>query len=158
MDTSALDLGVRSKAYRRSMPTLEAELTVASLANAVGVKPDTIRFYDRAGLLPAERRTASAHRRYGAAAIDRMRFIQGTQQLGLRLADIRELLVVRDTGECPCGPAADLLNRRLSQLDVEITRLTRLRDELRAFVARVPADDCPDPLPGTWRPREEVGR
>lgn len=70
----------------------------------MGVRPDTIRYYERAGLLPAPERTAAGHRSYDAGALDRLRFIQGAQRLGLRLADIRTLLTVRDTGTCPCEP------------------------------------------------------
>jgi DNA-binding transcriptional MerR regulator len=74
----------------------------------------------------------------------------------LRLADIRELLALRESGACPCEPAASLLRQRLQRLDTELARLTELRNELAAFVAGIPAADCPEPSPGTWRPREEV--
>ena len=138
------------------MDSVPAAMQVAALAREVGVKPDTIRFYDRVGLLRATHRTACNHRRYDRAAVDRVRFIQGAQRLGLRLADIRELLEVRDTGECPCEPAAPLLNRRLGQIDEQIATLSLLRDDLARFVAQIPAQDCPEPVPGTWRPRREV--
>lgn len=138
------------------MTSTAAPMSVATLARQVGVSPDTVRYYERVGLLPPPRRTAADHRRYDASAIDRLLFIQGAQRLGLRLADIRELLVLRDTGKCPCGPAADVLRQRLAQIDEEIDRLTALRHELHRFVERIPADDCPEPVPGTWRPRREV--
>lgn len=131
-------------------------MRVAALARAVGVKPDTIRFYDRVGLLSASSRTTTNHRRYDNTAVDRLQFIQGAQRLGLRLADIRQLLDVRDAGECPCESAASLLTQRLADIDAEIAKLTRLREDLSRFVERIPADDCPDPTPGTWRPRKEV--
>ena len=138
------------------MSTTTDLMTVAGLASRVGVKPDTVRYYERIGLLPAPRRTAADHRRYDASAVDLMRFIQGVQRIGLRLADIRQLVELRQSGECPCEPAATLVRQRLGELDEQIARLVRLRDELRQLVDRIPADDCPDPLPGTWRPREEV--
>ena len=84
-------------------------LTVGQLAARAGVRADTIRYYERSGLLPEPNRTDGDHRRYGAADLDRMLFIRGAQRLGLRLAEIRELLVVRETGRCPCGPAETLL-------------------------------------------------
>ena len=126
--------------------------TIAALAVKAGVKPDTIRYYERIGLLPSPRRTSGAHRRYDPAALDRLRFIQGAQRLGLRLDQIGDLLAIRDTGECPCEPAATLLNRRLSELDAEIGRLTTLRAELHTMAQALPADNCPEPIPGTWRP------
>jgi DNA-binding transcriptional MerR regulator len=133
-----------------------ATLTVAALARRVGLRPDTIRFYERIGLTQPPARTSGGHRRYDETAVDRLLFIQGMQRLGLRLADIRELLALRETGACPCEPAASLLRHRLQRIDTELARLTELRNELAAFVARIPAADCPEPSPGTWRPREEV--
>jgi DNA-binding transcriptional MerR regulator len=133
-----------------------ATMTVAALARSVGVRPDTIRYYERIGLLQAPSRTAADHRRYDGDAIDRLLFIHGMQRLGLRLADIRDLIVLRDTGTCPCEPAASLLRDRLKQIDAEIAKLVELRDELAGFVEQIPGDDCPEPLPGTWRPRREV--
>ena len=73
-------------------------MSVAQVAARVGVRPDTIRYYERAGLLPPAPRTAGAHRRYGEDTVDRLRFIQDAQRLGLRLRDIATLLTVRDTG------------------------------------------------------------
>jgi DNA-binding transcriptional MerR regulator len=132
-------------------------LRVAELAEAVGVRPDTIRYYERAGLLPAPDRTAAGYRAYDGTAVDRLRFIQGAQRLGLRLADIRDLLAVRDTGTCPCEPAEQLLNRRLAEVDEEIARLTALRAEMAAMAAAIPSADCPPPAPGTWCPPTEGG-
>lgn len=139
------------------MSTATAEsYTVAGLARRVGVRPDTVRYYDRIGLLPAPVRTTGDHRRYDESAVDLMRFIRGSQRLGLRLADIRDLVELRRSGECPCEPAASLLRDRLVELDEQIAQLVALRTELAGFVARIPSNNCPDPIPGTWRPRKEV--
>lgn len=134
-------------------------LRVADLAREAGVTADTIRYYERAGLLPPPTRTPSGYRSYDAGAVERMRFIQGAQRLGLRLRDIRHLLAVRDTGTCPCEPAGDLLRRRLAEVDEEIARLRALRDEMATMLEGISpdADDCPDPTPGTWCPPKEGG-
>ena len=132
-------------------------LRVAELAAAVGVPPDTVRYYERAGLLPPPRRTATGYRSYDDRAVDRMRFIRGAQRLGLRLADIGALLEIRDTGTCPCEPAANLLLRRLAEVDAEISRLVALREEMAAMAEALPAADCPPPSPGTWCPPTEGG-
>jgi DNA-binding transcriptional MerR regulator len=71
---------------------------VAELAELVGVRPDTIRYYERAGLLPPPPRTSAGYRLYPAGTVDRVRFIRGCARLGLRLVDIADLLAVRDTG------------------------------------------------------------
>ena len=127
-------------------------LTVGQLAARAGVRADTIRYYERAGLLPEPSRTDGDHRRYGPADLDRMLFIRGAQRLGLRLAEIRELLSVRDTGVCPCGPAETLLSEHIGEIDREIARLARLRADLAGMVAGLsgPSGPCPDPVPGAW--------
>lgn len=127
-------------------------MRVADLAKRVGVNPDTIRYYEKAGLLPAPARTASDQRRYGQDAVDRLQFIQGMQRLGLKLREIRDLLAVRDTGQCPCEPAADLLARRIDEIDTEMRRLSDLRSQLTSMRASLPTPDCEDPLPGRWMP------
>jgi len=133
-------------------------LRVAELADAVGVAPDTIRYYERAGLLPPPARTSAGYRAYDRGAVDRLRFIQGSQRLGLRLRDIRDLLAIRDTGVCPCEPAEQLLRRRLAELDTEMARLTALRAQMVAMVEALPSADCPPPSPGTWCPPTEGRR
>src|ERR1700689_2600472 len=80
-------------------------LTVGQLAALAGVRADTIRYYERSGLLPEPNRTDGDHRRYGPADLDRMLFIRGAQRLGLRLAEIRELPAGRATRGCPFRPA-----------------------------------------------------
>ena len=127
-------------------------LTVGQLASLAGVRTDTIRYYERAGLLPAPHRTSGDHRRYAAADADRLLFIRGAQRLGLRLAEIRQLLAVRDTGSCPCEPAEGMLRRHVTEIDTEMARLARLRAQLLEMLAGIPGPGCPDPRPGTWRP------
>jgi DNA-binding transcriptional MerR regulator len=130
-------------------------LRVAELADAVGLSPDTIRYYERAGLLPPPARTPAGYRVYDAGAVDRLQFIQGAQRLGLRLREIRDLLAIRDTGVCPCEPAEELLRRRLVELDAEMARLAGLRQQLVAMIDALPSADCPPPSPGTWCPPTE---
>ena len=128
------------------------ELTVGQLASRTGVRADTVRFYEREGLLPVPQRTEGEHRRYGPTDVDRLLFIRGAQRLGLRLAEIRELLAVRDTGTCPCEPAEGLLRRHVAEIETEMARLAALRAELVSMLAAMPGPGCPDPLPGTWCP------
>jgi MerR family transcriptional regulator, mercuric resistance operon regulatory protein len=128
-------------------------LSVGQLAARAGVRADTIRYYERAGLLPEPSRTDGDHRRYGPADLDRMLFIRGARRLGLRLAEIRELVMVRDTGACPCGPAEVLLREHVVEIDREIARLSALRAELSSMLSGLSGTSgrCLDPVPGTWR-------
>jgi DNA-binding transcriptional MerR regulator len=132
------------------MTTTLRGLRVGELAKEAGVASDTVRYYERAGLLPPPRRTAGGYREYDGGALDRLRFIQGCQRLGLRLRDIADLLAIRDTGTCPCEPAEQLLRRRLAEVDAEMARLSALRAEMAAMVDALPSQQCPPPAPGTW--------
>ena len=134
--------------------TATASLTISELARETGLRSDTVRYYERVGLMPVPARTTGAHRRYDGRAVDRLQFIRGAQRLGLRLHDIGQLLAVRDTGVCPCEPAEPLLRERLVEIDAELDRLARLRADLVAMADRLPSATCPDPAPGTWCPPE----
>jgi DNA-binding transcriptional MerR regulator len=136
--------------------TTAGALTISDLAAEAGLRPDTVRYYERVGLMPAPARTTGDHRRYDALAVDRIRFIRGAQRLGLRLADIRDLLAVRDTGACPCEPAEPLLRARIAEIDAEMDRLRRLRADLLAMAEQLPSPTCPDPVPGTWCPPDHA--
>jgi DNA-binding transcriptional MerR regulator len=130
-------------------------LRVVDVATATGMSPDAVRYYERAGLLPPPARTSTGYRSYDSSAVDRLRFIQGAQRLGLRLREIRDLLAIRDTGVCPCEPAETMLRRRIEEIDAEMTRLANLRADLVAMTAAIPSATCPDPVPGTWCPPDE---
>ncbi|OLE25622.1 MAG: heavy metal-responsive transcriptional regulator [Actinobacteria bacterium 13_1_20CM_3_71_11] len=124
-------------------------LTITQVAAGAGVRPDTLRYYERTGLVPSPPRTSGAHRRYPETTVERLRFIRDAQRLGLRLSEIKELLAVRDTGECPCEPAEDLLRRHLDEIDAELARLTRLRAEVAGMLA---APSCTEPVQVPWCP------
>lgn len=127
-------------------------LRVAELATEVGVAPDTIRYYEKAGLIAAPERTPAGYRSYPRREVDRVRFIRDAQRLGLKLREIRDLLAVRDTGTCPCEPASDLLARRIRDIDEEIRRLSTLRSQLDQMLTALPALDCHDQGAVEWCP------
>ena len=133
-------------------------MRVGELAKTVGLTPDTVRYYERAGLLPPPARTPAGYRAYDTDAVDRLRFIQGAQRLGLRLQNIADLLAIRDTGACPCEPAEQLLRRRLAELNAEMARLAQLRAQIVAMVDALPTAQCPPLTPGTWCPPTTEGR
>jgi DNA-binding transcriptional MerR regulator len=119
-----------------------AALTVSKLGERVGVTPDTIRYYERSGLLPAPERTPSGYRVYREEAADRLSFIKGPQRLGLRLREIRELLDVLDRGLCPCGHTETLLRGRIGEIEEEVAQLGNLKEQLVRFVEDFPAEQC----------------
>jgi DNA-binding transcriptional MerR regulator len=127
---------------------LDMSLKVSELAKKAGVSTDTIRYYEKDGLLPEPPRTHSGYRQYDEAAVDRLHFIRGAQMLGLKLADIKELLDIRDRGACPCGHTQRLLGRRVAEVDAEIRRLHLLRRELQSMERlECPSDSDSSPWP-----------
>jgi DNA-binding transcriptional MerR regulator len=131
-----------------------ATLTVSKLAEQVGMTPDALRYYERAGLLPKPERTPSGYRLYDDAMADRLRFIKGAQRLGLRLREVRELLDVLDRGLCPCGHTERALSQRMHEIDAEIVRLRDLKGQLGRLLERFPAEACE----GDWPCQEEFIR
>jgi DNA-binding transcriptional MerR regulator len=125
------------------------ELTISKIGAEVGLTADTVRYYEKAGLLPPPARTSAGYRVYGEDAIERLRFIRGVQRFGLRLREIRELLEVLDLGACLCGHAEKLVEKRIREIEHEIdelaqvkTRLVRLRQNVRSMSR--------DPATGRW--------
>lgn len=114
---------------------------MSRLAEQVGTSADTVRYYERIGLLPEPDRSPSGYRLYDDDAVERVRFIKRAQRFGLRLEDIGELLEVRERGLCPCGHTRQLLERRAAQLDEELVTISRLRDDIRRMLAEAPAGD-----------------
>ena len=104
--------------------------TISALATSFGVTPDTVRYYERLGLITPAERSPSGYRLYDGEATERMRFIKATQRMGLRLGDIKELLDIRDRGQCPCGHTQTLVERRLREVEAEIKELKAIHRQL----------------------------
>ncbi len=122
--------------------------TISAQAAALGLSADTLRYYERLGLLPPPPRTAAGYRIYGQEAAERLSFIRGARRMGLRLADIKELLDVRDRGQCPCGHTKDLVTRRLAEVDAEIRQLNAVRGQLLTLKRR--NEECFDTAAADW--------
>ena len=125
-------------------------LTVSNLGAEVGLSADTVRYYERLGLLPAPARTATGYRQYGAEAIRRLRLIKSAQRVGLRLREIAELLAICDQGLCPCGHTERLLRKRMSEIDAQVAELVAVRGELARLVEQHPAATCQDKMATPW--------
>ena len=120
--------------------------TISKAAGDAGVSPDTLRYYERVGLLTPPARSASGYRVYDPATVERVRLIKAAQHLGLALDSIRDVLAMLDRGACPCGHTRGLAERRVTEIDAEIVRLRTLRDGLVALSDGL--DDCPAPPEG----------
>ncbi|MGB6456098.1 MAG: heavy metal-responsive transcriptional regulator [Streptosporangiaceae bacterium] len=123
-------------------------LTISALAGSLGLSADTVRYYERVGLLPRPARTPTGYRLYGEEAAERLSFICAAKRMGLRLTDIKELLDVRDRGQCPCGHTHDLVERRLAEVDAEIQQLRAVRSQLLSLKRR--NQECLDAVASDW--------
>jgi DNA-binding transcriptional MerR regulator len=121
-------------------------LRVSELADLAGVSPDTIRYYEKEGLLPHPSRSPSGYRQFEEGLTERLRFIKGAQSFGLKLAEIKELLEIHDKGACPCGHTKVLLERRMAEIDAEVKRLRALKRDL-ADLAEL---ECPVDKMAEW--------
>lgn len=106
------------------------EMTVAELARRVGTSPDTIRYYERIGLLPSAR-SPVGYRLFDDQNVERVHFVKRAQRFGLQLDEIRELLDIRERGLCPCGHAKQLLSDKLAEINSHLEQLSQLRDDVQ---------------------------
>ena len=106
------------------------------VARATGVSTDTLRHYERKGLLPRVSRTASGYRQYSTASVDRVLLIQRALVVGFSLDDLKKVLATRDRGGAPCQGVRTLLDERITALDQRIEELLTLREELQQLAAQ----------------------
>lgn len=111
-------------------------LRIGALASQLGLSPDTLRHYERLGLLTCARRTSGGFRLYAPAAIRRVRTIQAALALGFSLREIATLLRARASGRPPCRDARRIAAERLSEVERELARLSVLRDALHDAIER----------------------
>ncbi len=127
------------------MPSLHTSLTIGKLAQAAGVGVETIRYYEREGILPPAERTAANYRMYSPAAVARLRFVLRAKTLGFSLAEIRNLLALQAGGDR--GAVRALAQAHLQDIEARIKDLLAMRAVLATAVADCDGhgavDGCP---------------
>ncbi len=106
-------------------------LTIGQLGQATDTKVETIRYYEKIGLLPAPRRTTGNYRSYAVEHLQRLGFIRRARELGFAIEEVRELLKLAAHGDRPCEEVDLLVVRHLEATERKIEALMRLRRELR---------------------------
>ncbi len=109
-------------------------MKIGELAMATGTKVETVRFYEKAGLLPLPARTGANYRNYGKDHLQRLSFIRRARDLGFSLDDVRELLALADERDQPCGAVDRIASGHLAQVECKIADLEMMRDELRRVI------------------------
>ena len=120
----------------------EAVLTIGQLAVLTGVTPETIRFYERDGVIPkSTRRGTGQYRQYSAADADRIRFVRRARDLGFSLDDVRGLLALAEGDRRRrCGDVNEMAKAHLAQVNAKLEQLGALRDELNRLIQNCDAD------------------
>ena len=116
------------------MNTSLETLTIGALADAAGVGVETIRFYQRKGLIPEPERPLGSIRRYGEVGLARVRFIKAAQRLGFSLDEVAELLTLEDGTQC--AKARKLAQRKLQDVREKLADLRCIESVLAQLVAR----------------------
>ena len=110
-------------------------LRSGALAKAAGVSPDTIRHYERIGVLPRASRTESGYRVYPTSAVERVLVVQRALRIGFTLAELAEVLKVRDAGGAPCRRVYQLAQDKLMGIAADITALKRTERYLKKVLS-----------------------
>jgi MerR family mercuric resistance operon transcriptional regulator len=122
-------------------------MLIGELADTVDLPAQTIRFYERRGLLPQPRRETNGYRTYDDAAVSRIEFIRTAQAAGLTLVEISSIIGVRDRGERPCTHVTSVLHTKLDAVRARQAELAALEHELERLIERshdLDPADCTD--------------
>lgn len=122
---------------------MTSALKIGELASAAGVSTDTVRYYERLGLLPRASRTRAGYRLYTNADVERLRFVKQAQAFGFSLDEIKELLPGREAGLSECRRVRDLVSTKLEEIDARLAELRAFRRLLAAYF-----EECEQALAG----------
>jgi Cu(I)-responsive transcriptional regulator len=123
-------------------------MTRGELAKHGQVNPETIRYYERSGLLPAPARSESNYRLFAPEDVQRIRFIKRAQAVGFSLDEIRDLIELQVAPDATSGDVRDMVGAKIDDINRKIAALQAMRDELSALYDECPGgehptDECP---------------
>lgn len=122
-------------------------MKIGELAQRSGVNIDTVRYYEREGLLPKAARLKSGYRIYDEDDVRRLRFVRRAKALGFTLPEIRDLLCLSTRRDNDMGPMKAAAKEKLVAVDLKLAELTRIRQGLEALVTSCPGhgalEQCP---------------
>ena len=119
-------------------------MRIGTVSRKAGVNAQTLRYYERRGLLPKTGRLASGYREYDPATVGLVRFIKNAQELGFTLNEIRELITLRANRSQSSEDVRRVATRKIEEMDRRIRRLSEMKDELAELVEQCSATRCKD--------------
>lgn len=105
-------------------------MKIGQLARHLDLNTQTIRYYERIGLLPEPERTESGYRAYGPEDERRLRFVKNARSIGLPLGEVKEILALHERGEAPCAYVTKAIAHRAEEVERQIVELTEFKEEL----------------------------
>lgn len=117
-------------------------LSIGQVAKQTGVTVETVRFYEKRGLIEQAKRTASGYRQYVPGTVKRIRFIQHAKDAGFTLNDIAELLALRQAPGETCAPIRARAQAKIEAVDSKLRDLQRIRDALSKLVNKCDTNDA----------------
>ena len=129
---------------RKALQDSAPRLPIGQLSRQAHCNIETIRYYERAGLLPAPARSDGGHRMYGTAHVMRLSFVRRARELGFTLDEVRALLHLVDKRDRPCAEARDLAAQHLGDVRVKIADLRRMETALEETIASCAEETAPE--------------
>jgi DNA-binding transcriptional MerR regulator len=125
-------------------------MRIGELAKGLDLNTQTVRYYERIGLLPEPERTDAGYRLYGEEDERRLKFIKNARSSGLTLGEIKEVLAFRERGEAPCAYVTETISERSREIDRKIAELTRFKRELDRLYEWAKERPRQEPSPGRY--------
>ncbi len=124
-----------------------AALRTAEVAKQAGVNVETLRFYERKGILPEPPRRASGYREYPPETVERVRFIKRAQELGFSLKEVQDLLDLRQTARAKAGRVRKVAEAKLEEIDRKIRDLKAMKKSLTELLTTCDGQQTTGPCP-----------
>jgi MerR family mercuric resistance operon transcriptional regulator len=118
--------------------------SIGEIGEQAGVNLETVRYYERIGLMPRPPRTQGGHRVYDGAHLKRLGFIRRSRELGFSLGEVRALLGLVDGGNYTCAEVRELTLAHLAEIRHKIADLRRLERSLQGMADRCTGDEVPE--------------
>jgi len=127
--------------------TTAMPMTRSEVADRADVNPETVRYYERRGLIPDPPRSSAGYRQYDASHVDRLRFIKRAQELGFTLSEIEDLLGLRVASGSQCDEVRTQAEAKIEDVEAKIRDLRRIRDALTELVDACAQQQTTGPCP-----------